>query len=71
MHHCCGISWHGSSEGESQKQTQVAERIMQRRWVTTGEVNMMGAKLLAVVNCKRRGLMRRCHALRTGSEGPD
>eukprot|EP00973_Karenia_brevis_P081070 11243124-Karenia_brevis.AAC.1 len=63
MHHACGINPFGgkahakAAEKESQRQTHVATRVQQWRWLFVVEISMVGAKLLAEVDMKLRTIM--------------
>ena len=63
LHHACGInkfaSLNDGSNKESQKQTKVAERVLQWRWLIIDEVSMISPQLLAELDMKLRDVVRR------------
>ena len=60
IHHACGINPFGAktdpqaAQKASQRQAQVAQRVMQWRWLFIDEISMVSAKLLAEIDMKLR-----------------
>ena len=77
LHHACGINPFGDNKPQddksrgkaSQKQANVAERVMQRCWLIIDEVSMVSAKLLAEIDMKLRQMVRAKHTLRGDAQG--
>ena len=60
IHHACGIPVRRrgeNSEHTSQKQMEIAKRILQWRWLIIDEISMVSAKLFAEIDVKLRGLV--------------
>jgi hypothetical protein len=77
LHHACGINPFGDNEPQddksrgkaSQRQANVAERVMQWRWLIVDEVHMVSAKLMAEIDMKLRQMVRVKHTLRGDAKG--
>jgi hypothetical protein len=77
LHHACGINRFGDhkpqddkSRGKaSQRQANVAERVMQWRWLIIDEVSMVSAKILAEIDIKLPQMVRAKHTLRGDAQG--
>lgn len=69
LHHACGITPFGGAETEkakgktAQKQTDVAQRVQQWRWLFIDEVSMVSAQLLAEIDAKLRTIMTEVNTL--------
>jgi len=63
IHHACGINPFPQKKDAkaaskaSQRQSEVAQRVLQWRWVFLDEISMVSAKLLAEVDLKLRSVM--------------
>ena len=75
LHHACGINkFAPCNEGaakESQKQTKVAERVLQWRWLIFDEVSMISPQLLAELDMKLRDVVRRLCPTKQDASGHD
>ena len=75
IHHALGINPFGqksdpkSAQKASAKQTEVANRVMQWRWLFIDEVSMVSAKLLAEMDMKLRAIMSDVGTMKKGSRG--
>ena len=75
IHHACGINPFGVStdasaaQKASQKQADVAKRVLQWRWLFIDEISMVGAKLLAEVDMKLRHIMSDVGTMKKGKHG--
>ena len=70
-----GIQWQSTSGADSaatsKRQSKVAERVMQWRWMIIDEIRMVSAKVLAEIDVKLRDIGWKCHIMKTGVEGLD
>ena len=75
IHHALGINPFGnkadpkSAQKGSQRQTEVANRVMHWRWLFIDEISMVGAKLLAEVDMKLRSIMSDVETMKKGLRG--
>ena len=75
IHHACGINPFGpstdasSAQKASQRQADVAKRVLQWRWLFIDEISMVGAKLLAEVEMKLRSIMSDVGTMKRGKHG--
>ena len=71
LHHSIGISWSGLPGAETEQQSKVAARVLLWRWLIIDEISMVSSKLLAQIDAKLRDIVRRCHTMKSGSQGID
>ena len=77
IHHALGINAFGeagtgqASEKARQRQSTVAERIMQWRWLYIDEISMVSAKLLAEIDMKLRAVVSAANKLKKDVSGED
>ncbi len=68
LHHACGINIKGQVAGDdaqvTQRQNDVAQRVMQWRWLIIDEISMVSAKLLADLDMKLRDIVRKVGSLK-------
>ena len=57
LHRPCGSSWTGVQGADTAKQSKVAERVLQWRWLIIDEISMVSSKLLAEVDTKLRSII--------------
>jgi hypothetical protein len=77
LRRACGINPFGGNKPQddksrgkaSQKQANVAGRVMQWRWLIIDEGSMVSAKLLAEIDVELRRMVRAKHTLRGDAEG--
>jgi hypothetical protein len=75
IHHACGITPFGAktdpqaAQKASQRQAQVAQRVMQWRWLFIDEISMVSAKLLAEIDMKLRTIMSDVGTMKKGARG--
>jgi hypothetical protein len=77
FHHACGINPLGNNKPQddksrgkaSQRHANVAERVVQWRWLIVDEVGMVSAKLLAEIDVKLQQMVRAKHTLSGDAEG--
>jgi hypothetical protein len=77
LHHACGINPFGDNKPQdeksrgkaSQRQADIAERVMQWRWLIIDEVSMVSAELLAEIDMKLRQMVRAKNTLRGDAHG--
>ena len=75
IHHALGINPFGASRSAqasqraAQRQTTVAERVMQWRWLFLDEISMVSAKLLAEMDMKLRAIISDVNRLKKTSSG--
>ena len=75
IHHACGINPFGGKKDPksvlkaTQKQKEVATRIMQWRWLFIDEISMVGAKLLAELDMKLRTVMSDVGSMKKDLQG--
>jgi hypothetical protein len=76
LHHACGINPFGDKSQDekscskaSQRQVDIAERVMRRRWLIIDEASMVSAKLLAEIDLEFRQMVRAKNTLRGDAKG--
>ena len=75
IHHALGINPFvksgdaQASQRVAQRQTTVAERVMQWRWLFIDEISMVSAKLLAEMDMKLRAIISEVNKLKKGAAG--
>ena len=56
LHHACGIQWQQQTANNdpslSQKQSKVAEHVLEWKWLIIDEISMVSSKLLAQIDLK-------------------
>ena len=74
IHHACGIPvFKGGQTADftTQKQSEVAKRVLQWRWLIIDEISMVSAKLLAEIDVKLRSAVRALGTQKHDSLGAD
>ena len=71
IHHALGINPFGDKPNKKtkQRQTDIANRILQWRWLFIDEISMVSAKLLAEVDHKLRSIMSDVNKLKKDASG--
>ena len=74
IHHALGINPFGqrcTDDQETQRQGDVAKRVLQWRWLIVDEISMVSAQLLAEMDMKLRDVVRKNGSMKTQSSGID
>ena len=74
IHHSCGILVYGSrndSDAQTQRQIDVAKRVLQWKWIIIDEISMVSARLLAEIDVKLRNVVRRVGIGKADETGAD
>ena len=74
IHHALGINPFGqrcTDALETQRQGDVAKRVLQWRWLIVDEISMVSAQLLAEMDMKLRDVVRKNGTMKTQTSGID
>ena len=61
----------GGDAADLQRHMDIAKRVLQWRWLIVDEISMVSAKLLAQMDVKLRGVIRRIGTAKEGADKRD